>query len=105
MKMVSLELDKKPQACDPCGPCMDQKYPWGLEICLEEDSLKKLGIKELPELKDMVSINAVAEIISVSAHAGQNGEERRTLRLQITDMALSKEQPKKDAAKILYDKE
>lgn len=75
--------------CAPCDAGEDNgpKYPWGTELNLEDDSLKKLGIEKLPEVGEVVNIMAQAKVTRVSASESQSGA-RRSLALQITDMAV-----------------
>lgn len=99
--LLSMELSpaeaKQEVACEPEAP----KYPWGLCIDLNEDSLKKLGIDTLPEVGSTMSIIARADVQSAS-ESQYNGdkEKRMSLSLQITDMAVAP--AAKDVAGALY---
>lgn len=98
--LLSMELSpaeaKQEVACEPDPP----KYPWGLCIDLDQDSLKKLGIDTLPELGTTMSVVAKAEVTSASTSQSQGGEARMNLSLQITDMAVAP--MAKDVAGSLY---
>lgn len=101
--LLSMELTpaeaKQEVACEPDPP----KYPWGLCIDLDQDSLKKLGIDTLPELGTAMSIVARAEVQSASTSQYQgDGEKRMNLSLQITDMAIAPAPAEKDVAGALY---
>ena len=68
------------------------KYPWGLEIRLEDDAIKKLGLK----LKDfdtdtLVRIVAKAETTRVSEDDTRDGGKQRGLTFQITAMAVTRD--------------
>ena len=63
------------------------EYPYGLRINLDDDSLKKLGITELPEVGTTMTLQAQVEVVSVSQHESDNGK-HRDMSLQITDMEL-----------------
>lgn len=63
------------------------EYPYGLRINMDDDSLKKLGITELPEVGTTMTLQARVEVVSVSQHESDNGK-HRDMSLQITDMAL-----------------
>lgn len=99
--LLSMELSpteaKQEVACEPDPP----KYPWGLCIDLNEDSLKKLGIDTMPEVGSTMSIVARADVQSAS-ESQYNGdkEKRMSLSLQITDMAVAP--AAKDVAGALY---
>lgn len=87
--------------CGPCEPDADNapKYPWGTELNLEDETLEKLGIDRLPEVGEEVQITAVAKVTRVSASESQGGA-RRSLYLQITDMAVGL--PSQSAESKLY---
>lgn len=62
-------------------------YPYGLRISLDEESLKKLGITDLPEVGQAMTLQARVEVVSVSQYEHTEGKSR-DMSLQITDMAL-----------------
>lgn len=86
------------------GPEMSQEeYPYGLCIRLDEDTITKLGIDGLPNAGDAMTVTAKAVVKSVSLNEYENEGARRTIELQITDMAVGPaDKPKKSAADILY---
>lgn len=71
-----------PQAADA------PKYPWGLEICLNDDSLDKLGVKTLPAVGTEVTIVAKATVSSTSERATEADGACASMSLQITDMQV-----------------
>ncbi len=88
--LINMEntAEEAKQQVDPSmvkGP----KYPWGLTISLDDDSLKKLGIDTLPEVGTAVMVVAKATVASVSARQSEGGENYRCLDLQLTDMQVS----------------
>jgi hypothetical protein len=71
-------------------------YPWGLCLRLEDDSLKKLKIDEMPEVGDMIHLFAMAKVTSVTQNEvedSKTGEKskRTCIELQITQMATEDE--------------
>lgn len=64
------------------------KYPWGLEINLNDDSLDKLGVKTLPAVGTEVTIVAKATISSTSERSTESDGNCASMSLQITDMRL-----------------
>lgn len=64
------------------------KYPWGLCITLNDDSLEKLGVDTLPAVDTVVTIVAKAQVSRTSEYQTQGGENQRSIDLQITDMQL-----------------
>lgn len=101
MKLANMERDEKAQASQPIMACEGPKYPYGLCIHLEEESLKKLGITELPAVGASMVLHAKVEVTAVSKNESKEGGEHRSLSLQITEMALGSEK-KKDTAETLY---
>lgn len=108
MKLVNLAMKpKETQAEAPCTPDPgDQpKYPYGTQLYLCEDELKKLGMKEMPTVGTEVPIMAVAKVVGTSERETQEGS-RKTLDLQITSMGFDlPEEPTTamgKAAKKLY---
>jgi hypothetical protein len=78
------------------------KYPWGLAICVEDDVMQKLGLKEVPAVGSVVMLTARCEVCSASAYQRQGGDAEASFSLQITDMAL--DMPKVSLSDRLYAK-
>lgn len=75
------------------------KYPYGLCISLDDDSLEKLGLAgDLPQVGDVVQFTAMARVTSASQNERETGEGKAEqecrVELQITDMGI----PAVDAA-------
>lgn len=93
--LVSLKRTKKEKSegdsvC--CAPGGGDDYPYGTRLDLDEDSLDKLGITNLPEVGSTMKVTAEASVDSVSsrAYAGEDGgKQKRSLTLQLTKMALA----------------
>lgn len=64
------------------------KYPWGLCITLNDDSLDKLGVKTLPAVGTEVTIVAKATVSRTSENATEGNGNCATMDLQITDMQI-----------------
>lgn len=94
----------KPEAkCDPCTEMVPrEEYPWGLRLHLQNESLDALGITEMPETDVVVTITAKAKVVGVSSSASSNSKKYRSVDLQITDMALGAEKPKKSSESVFY---
>lgn len=69
----------------------EPKYPYGLRISLDNDSLKKLGVKELPAVGDTLMIKANVTVVSTSENESAEGGEYKCCDLQITDLGLGKQ--------------
>lgn len=110
MKLISMKLEKKDddkeyRQGDSMLCCAEPKdggpaYPWGLVLCLDDDSLKKLGIDKLPDVGEVLTLNALVTVTSNSQRQNQEGK-TSSMDLQVTDMALSTG-PEKTAAQSLY---
>lgn len=89
------KADKKRQKkAMTVGPYSGEDYPYGTRLDLDEDSLKKLGIKELPEAGDELCVTAHATVTrseESTSSDGRGSKTRRYLCLQITKMALTEE--------------
>lgn len=93
MKLVSMKRkDGHGNGCSCCDSapsgCDEPDYPWGLRLQLTEDQLKALGVESLPASGAPVAIEATATVVGMSEEQ-LDGETRRRLDLQITDMALA----------------
>lgn len=84
MKMSKKEKKKNEMGCMPHDDGGD-KYPYGLELRLDDESLEKLKA----ELKtgQMVSIMAYAKVTETKEHDKGKGEVRSAT-LQITDLEV-----------------
>jgi len=67
------------------------EYPYGLSITLNEETLAKLGIEELPRVGDEMHVEAVAKVTSVSMRSDKSDEDERCVSLQITELACEPE--------------
>lgn len=107
-KLVSLErtpaekkaLEKEMTAPMPEAP----DYPYGLELRIDDDTLDKLGLDDLPPTGTVVHFRAVATVTGARASADQSGD-RSSIDMQITDMgitAISEPAKKRAKASVLY---
>jgi hypothetical protein len=80
---------KKAKSDSVCCPADNSKYPYGLNISLDEDSLEKLDIDiSTFGVGDEVEIHARAKVSSVSQSEREGSGKSASLSLQITDMAV-----------------
>ena len=85
------------------------EYPYGLRINLDNDTLAKLGIGELPAIDAEFKVVALACVVSVSQNDSQGSEEPyRSVELQIEMMeikpAKEEEGEQSNSAQRLYSK-
>lgn len=88
-----IKKDRSPMAGPSIGP--PEEYDYGTTISLSAELLDKLGLKDIPKIGQAFSIDAVAEVISVSANASRENESRE-VRLQITAMNLESSAQEKE---------
>ena len=81
------------------------EYPYGLRISLDDESLTKLGMSELPNVDAEFTLEALTCVIGVSRNYTQDpGTQHRLLELQIKTLQLTpaKEQSEASHAQQLY---
>lgn len=105
MELKSMKLSKS-DAKEMNSPSKldESKYPWGMRIELNNESMKKLGMKKLPEVGKKCVIYALAVVERVSENSTQDGT-RQDMSLQITDLDIEAYTEKKEAEKTLYEGE
>lgn len=106
MKLVSMKLDKSEQKKEADIAYEPPQYPWGLSLSLDDEALDKLGMDDLPDVKDTMTLTARVCVTNVSASAGEGGQ-RRSVSLQIEALALSDvvdDEDAKDPVDALYTK-
>jgi len=79
-------------------------YPCGLCLYLDEETMEKLGLTEMPEVGEMIHIMAMAKVTSVGTSATES-KDSKNISLQITHMALEDEDKEYSYSKTLYDNE
>lgn len=80
------------------------KYPYGLSLYLDDDTLKKLGITDLPKVGTSMPATITIIVTGTSQRATQSGKGGEAMHtcvdLQITDMDIA--MPSKPASDVLY---
>lgn len=66
------------------------QYPYGLCIDLSDDTMKKLGITELPAVGAEMTLMAKVTVTRTGAYQTQGSDKESSMALQITDMELNK---------------
>lgn len=107
--MIDMKNTVKTKDSSMVSPVEQDEYPYGLRISLDNDSLKKLGITELPAFDSEHKLAAMVRVVGVnmSENAGE-GEPYRSVALQIEQLALTpkgegkEDAPAKDPAKTMY---
>lgn len=100
--MKSMQLSKpESEALVNPKPGDGPRYPWGLQLHLNAETLEKLGITGVPAVGEMLTVHARARVVSVSVRDEIDGDKQRNCELQITELALEPERAG-DAAGTLY---
>jgi len=92
MSLTSMELSaQEAQEYTSCEvkPGDAPRYPYGLTLYLDNDSLAKLGISDLPKVGSALKLNALVTVTSIGMSQQQDGDAEMRTELQITDMELS----------------
>lgn len=100
MALVDLKRSKKEQKAEVASPKGGDEYGYGLNINLDHEHLKKLGIKDLPEPGSVMHLRAHAHVRDTSEHNDEDGKPRRTVNLQLRKMELKAEQKAADDPQI-----
>ncbi len=98
MKLVKKDLPKLKETVMADRP----RYPYGLTLHLENEAMEKLGMEALPEVGKSMVLMAKVKVESVSQSEREKGKVQRSMSIQITDMALGKEEKKSNPEEKLY---
>ncbi len=92
-KLVPMAMSKKEAKAfsGPVAPSNSPRYSWGLSISLDNSSLDKLKMKDLPKVGSYVTLTARCCVQSISESQQVDGDENRSVSLQIEDMAVQPE--------------
>ena len=109
MQMIDMKSIVKTKDSSLVSPVEQDEYPYGLRIRLDNDTLKKLGLTELPAIDSEHKLVALVCVVGLTMNesAGE-GEPYRSVELQIEQMALmpaeeeDDEGERKDPAKAMY---
>lgn len=93
MKMTNMKYSHEKSSPEvQAMPAKREEYPCGLKLHLSEEDLKKLGIKDLPDVGKKMKLVAMVEICDISKNESKLYGENRSMGLQITDMSLGAEE-------------
>lgn len=87
--MALINMKQKPEREEMPGEIDkdEPRYPYGLCLSLDKNSLEKLGITALPKVGGEMMITAKAKITGTSQYDSQGVSDMR-VELQITDMNI-----------------
>lgn len=100
---MKLTADEAKSALGCCEPASDggPRYPYGLTIYLDDETLKKLGMTDMPDVGTVLNLAATVEVTSNSQRQTQEGK-TVNMDLQITAMELAPQVAGPTAATVLY---
>lgn len=89
MELKSMKRAASEEREELVGQTEAPSYPYGLELHLENDAIDTLELAALPSVGQTMFLQARVSVTSVSEHESEHSEgKRRSIGLQITDMAL-----------------
>lgn len=112
MALIDMQLDRK-EAQEEAGASPSDnlpKYPYGLCIYLDDETLEKLGLTQLPKVGTTLQLTAMVKVTGTRSHEIQTEKESgepdentsSSVDMQITAMELSAGQTQQSAASMLY---
>lgn len=103
MQQSAEEAKEHGNCCEPVASD-EPRYPYGLELHLDEDTLAKLGITAPPAVGTTMMITAKVMVTSASQYQRQGGEKESSSCWQITDLECgsSATDQQASAASALY---
>lgn len=93
-KMADMKIsdkERKEMYVGPTAPSSMQKgpkYPWGLEIRLDDEALKKLGLDELPDAGVECTLIAIGRVTETSQRENADGKKSRNVTIQIEKLSV-----------------
>ncbi len=88
MKLIDMKRQSETEDSTMLSPKTQDEYPWGLRISLDDETLTKLGMAELPKIGAEYKLVALACVVSISQNESSEGKPSRHVELQIEQMML-----------------
>lgn len=87
--LVSMKMSKK-ESKSEFEPSLDDapKFPFGLSIRLNNESMEKLNLGKMPKVGSEMTLTAEVNVESTEESERAGGGSRRHMTLQITSMSL-----------------
>lgn len=102
MAYTQAELTEKAQEYKGDNIGNMPKYPWGLELRLGDEVIKKLGT-QLPDVGGKVLLMAEAVVTGKNARQEADGDTKASVELQIVAMQVGPEAPK-EQSEVMFGK-
>ncbi len=95
MSLTDMKRSKKERKSEEAALSSDAPaIPYGLRISLDDESLKKLGFKNLPAVGDRMVIAAIGTVDSVSEHDSTR-RKNRDVSIELDKLDVSPVPPRK----------
>lgn len=101
---MSLSVEEKKDMKESLAVDMPS-YPYGLKLHLDGESYEKLEMSKTPSVGDKFMMLCEVEVVSLEKANHRDDKEKYNMGLQITKMAINKEEKKKDAEEAIYGSE
>lgn len=107
MKLIDMKNTVTTKDSSLVSPVEQDEYPWGLRIVLDNDTLKKLGIAQLPAIDSEHKLVALACVVGITMNESAGDDEpTRSITLQIEQLALApakeEDDSQDDPARAMY---
>ncbi len=101
MKLIDMKRQSETEDSTMLSPKMQDEYPWGLRLSLDDETLTKLGMGGLPKIDAEYKLVALACVVSISQNESAEGAPRRHVELQIEQMVLAPAAEEEDEGKAM----
>lgn len=101
LKNVALAPDEAKDMYEPKEASDAPKYPYGLRLCLNKETLEKLGLGELP-VGSRVMVMGEGSVVSLNSHQEMDGDKNLSMGVQIEMLAVEPKTTVDDVSKRLY---
>lgn len=104
MKLISMKREASDNTLGCCSPMQDN-YPYGLCLYLDEAQCEALGIDKALKAGTQVTLSAKAVVTSATESLERDGDDKGidvSLSLQITDLGVTVAGVMRNAAAELY---
>ena len=85
--LVDMKLTKKESKAEVATDSKGPRYPYGLSISLDDESLKKLGFDSLPDVNDQFIVVGVGPVTSVRQSERESGSDR-SIQIQLQKLEV-----------------
>ena len=103
MAYTTAELKERKKEYSPADISNEPKYPYGLELNLNDQIIKKLGMKsEDFRGGKILTLTATVKVTGVNIREEADNDEKTNVNVQITEMEISGKPDTSKAAETLY---